>query len=121
MRYTFTSASGSTTVPMSRPSSTTVPPPEASRRCSPTRLTRTSGTAETAETPAVTRALASAMGYLGPAGQVVAAARDVPLPDLDLTLPATPQNPDAFARLSTELNLGGAAERILKAMASTAR
>ncbi len=67
-------------------------------------------------TPAVTRALASAMGYLGPAGQVVAAARDVPLPDLDLTLPATPQNPDAFARLTAQLGLGSSAERITAAM-----
>ena len=64
----------------------------------------------------MTRALASAMGYLGPAGQVVAAARDVPLPDLDLSLPATPQNPDAFARLTAQLGLGSSAERITAAM-----
>ena len=54
VRKILTSASGSTTVPMSRPSTTTLPGPAASSRCSPTRRARTAGTAETAETALVT-------------------------------------------------------------------
>ncbi len=68
--------------------------------------------------PAVQRALTDAVSYLGPAQQVVTAAPDAPVPaDLDLTLPSAPRDPQAFARLTEELNLGGSAERILKAMA----
>src|SRR5699024_69536 len=38
--------------------------------------------------PSVTRRLTAAVDYLGPARTVVAVATDVPLPELDLTLPA---------------------------------
>ena len=71
--------------------------------------------------PGVQRALASAMDYLGPAREVVTAARDVLLPEVDLTLPATPADPDLFAALTHELNLGGSAERILAALQRAGR
>ncbi|HRL48071.1 MAG TPA: 5'-3' exonuclease [Propioniciclava sp.] len=67
--------------------------------------------------PGVRRALTASVDYLGPAAQVVTAATAVPLPDLDLTLPRAPRDPDAFAHLSDELNLGGSAQRILAALA----
>ncbi len=67
--------------------------------------------------PAVARALSASVDYLGPAQQVVTAATDAPVPaDLDLTLPTAPRDPDAFARLTERLNLGGSADRILKAL-----
>lgn len=68
--------------------------------------------------PAIARSLASSLDYLGPAQQVVTAATDAPVPaDLDLTVPQAPRDPDAFARLTQDLNLGGAADRIVKALA----
>jgi 5'-3' exonuclease len=68
--------------------------------------------------PATLKArLAAAMAYLGPAREVVAVRADAPIPELDLTLPVAPADSVRFAALATELNLGGAAERILKAMA----
>lgn len=70
-----------------------------------------------ATTPGVQRALTSAQAYLGPAIQVVTAATDVPLPEVDLTLPRAPRDPEAFAALTRQLNLGGSAERILTALA----
>ncbi len=66
--------------------------------------------------PGVQRSLAAAMDYLGPAREVVTAARGVPLPEIDLTLPAEPKDADLFAALTEELNLGGSAERILAAL-----
>lgn len=71
--------------------------------------------------PGVQRSLAAAMDYLGPAREVVTAARGVPLPELDLTLPATPKDPELFAALTDELNLGGSAERILAALQRAGR
>jgi len=62
--------------------------------------------------------IAAAVDYLGAAGEVVAVRRDVDLGILDLTLPTAPADPEAFARLTGELNLGGAADRILTALAS---
>jgi hypothetical protein len=41
----------------------------------------------------------------------------VDLGPLDLTLPSAPADPEAFARLTTELKLGGAADRIVAALA----
>ena len=70
-----------------------------------------------ATTPGVQRALTSAQAYLVPATQVVTAATDVPLPEVDLTLPRAPRDPEAFAALTRQLNLGGSAERILTALA----
>ena len=68
--------------------------------------------------PAVTRRLREAVGYLGPAREVVAVATDIPLPPLDLTLPATPPDPAAFAALAESLGLGGSADRLLQALAA---
>ena len=67
--------------------------------------------------PAVQRAIATHVDYLAAASQVVACERDVPLADVDLTLPRTPRDPARFAGLADLLNLGGAADRILAALA----
>ncbi|MEA4945742.1 MAG: 5'-3' exonuclease [Propionicimonas sp.] len=66
---------------------------------------------------AVTRRLQDAADYLGPARTVVAVATDVPLPALDLTLPAAPPDPAAFTVLAGTLGLGGSADRLLQALA----
>ena len=68
-------------------------------------------------TPAVSRALAANVDYLGAASEVVACVRDVALLDLDLTRPRAPRDPERFAALADELNLGGSAERIVAALA----
>ena len=68
----------------------------------------------------VQRSLAAAVDYLGPARAVVTAARGVPLPEVDLALPAAPKDPELFAALAEELNLGGSADRILAALAAAA-
>jgi len=68
--------------------------------------------------PTLTRRLAEAIDYLGPAGEVVAVRRDLPLAVPDLRLPSAPADPDEFARLSAELNLGSSAERLVKALAA---
>ncbi len=67
--------------------------------------------------PMITARIGAAIDYLGAAGEVVAVRRDVELGPLDLTLPSVPADPEAFARLATELKLGGAADRILAALA----
>lgn len=67
--------------------------------------------------PTLTARIVAAIEYLGAAGEVVAVRTDVELGPLDLTLPAVPADPDRFAELTTELNLGGAADRILAALA----
>ena len=66
----------------------------------------------------VQRSLAAAGDYLGPARAVVAAARGVPLPAVDLALPAPAEGPGLFAALAGELNLGGSADRTLAALAA---
>ena len=69
--------------------------------------------------PATTTAkLAAAVEYLGPAREVVAVRTDAPVPDVDLTLPGAPADPERFAELAAELGLGGSAERIAKALAN---
>ena len=68
-------------------------------------------------TPAIRRAVASHVGYLGAAQQVVGAVRDLPLPPTELSLPRSPRDPELFAELSGLLGLGGSAERILSALA----
>ncbi len=67
--------------------------------------------------PGVRRAISSHVDYLAAASQVVACEREVPLPDVDLTLPRTPRDPARFAQLAVDLNLGGAADRIIRALA----
>lgn len=68
--------------------------------------------------PAVSRALTASIDYLGPARQVVGAVRDLDLGTPDLTLPSSPAHPETFAELRELLNLGGAADRIVAAMAT---
>ena len=69
--------------------------------------------------PATTTAkLAAAVEYLGPAREVVTVRTDAPVPDVDLTLPGAPADPERFAELAAELGLGGSAERIVKALAN---
>lgn len=67
----------------------------------------------------MTARLAAAIDYLGPAREVVAVRTDAAVPDLDLRIPVSPVDPARFAELAEELNLGGAAERIVKALAGT--
>ncbi|MFT4108851.1 5'-3' exonuclease [Propionicimonas sp.] len=64
--------------------------------------------------------LKAAMDYLGPASEVVAVDRDAPVAERDLSLPSAPRDRVRFAALAEELNLGGPAERIVKALAATA-
>jgi 5''-3'' exonuclease (including N-terminal domain of PolI) len=66
--------------------------------------------------PTLAQRLAGAVDYLGPAATVVAVRRDLTLGRPELTLPAGPADPDAFARLSAQLNLGSSAERLLAAL-----
>lgn len=68
--------------------------------------------------PTLRQRLAAAIDYLGPAGEVVAVRRDLNLGDPQLGLPTSPADPDEFARLSAELNLGSSAERLVKALAA---
>jgi 5'-3' exonuclease len=67
--------------------------------------------------PTITARIAAAIDYLGAAGEVVAVRRDVALGPLDLTKPTVPADPERFAQLAADLNLGGAADRILAALA----
>lgn len=71
--------------------------------------------------PGITRRLAESVDYLGPARTVVAVATDVPLPDLDLTLPTAPPDSDRFRALAEALGLGGSATRLLQALAGRSR
>ncbi len=72
--------------------------------------------------PALTARLAAAVDYLAAARDVVRVRRDLPLPVTldDLQLPTAPADPDTFAELAELLNLGGAADRILAALALNA-
>ena len=66
--------------------------------------------------PKVALSLGASIDYLAAAGEVVAVATDVELPDVALELPRSPVDPDAFERLRTELALGGSADRILASL-----
>lgn len=68
-------------------------------------------------TPALRAAVQEQRDYLARAEAVVACRRDVALPDVDLTRPMQPRDPDRFDALVRELNLGGAATRIVDALA----
>ena len=77
----------------------------------------TTGRSRSGAAAATQRAIAANVDYLGAASLVVACERDVALPDVDLTRPRTPRDPERFAALAAELGLGGAADRILAALA----
>ena len=68
--------------------------------------------------PKIALSLKASIDYVAAAGEVVAVATDVELPQVALALPHSPVDPDAFDRLRTELALGGSADRILAAMAA---
>jgi 5'-3' exonuclease len=68
--------------------------------------------------PKIALSLKASIDYLAAAGEVVAVATDVDLPQVALDLPHSPVDPDAFDRLRTELALGGSADRILAALAA---
>lgn len=69
--------------------------------------------------PALTAKLSAGIDYLAAAREVVRVRRDIDLGvDFDaLALPTAPVRPDLFAELAEMLNLGGAGERILAALA----
>lgn len=64
-------------------------------------------------TPAQRRRLTEARPYLAVAPTVVRVAHDVPLPELDVTLPVTPRDPAAVRELGERWGLGGSLERLL--------
>ncbi len=71
--------------------------------------------------PAGTRArLLAARDYLEAARAVVRVAPDVPLPDYDDRLPATPARPAQLVALSERWGLDGALNRLLTALTATA-
>ena len=72
--------------------------------------------------PALTARLTAGIPYLGPAREVVRVRTDVPLQVTldDLVLPIAPVQPEVFAELADLLNLGGAADRIVAALALNA-
>jgi 5'-3' exonuclease len=66
---------------------------------------------------AVRGRLQEAAAYLTVAPQVVEVARDIDLPDQDLSLPrSAPVDPDRFAALVERWGLGGSAERVVRAL-----
>ncbi|MFI6453659.1 5'-3' exonuclease H3TH domain-containing protein [Streptosporangium amethystogenes] len=60
--------------------------------------------------------LSAARDYLRVAPEVVRVARDAPLPEADLTLPAKPRDRDALTALSERYGLGGPLERLTSAL-----
>ncbi len=72
--------------------------------------------------PALTNRLTAAIDYLAGAREVVRVKRDLPLGVSldDLRLPSAPAQPEVFAELAELLNLGGAADRIVAALAVNA-
>ncbi|MFT4295776.1 MAG: 5'-3' exonuclease [Micropruina sp.] len=72
--------------------------------------------------PALTARLAAGIDYLAGAREVVRVCRDIDLGVSldDLRLPTKPARPEVFAELAELLNLGGAADRIVTALALNA-
>ncbi|MFE5966523.1 5'-3' exonuclease H3TH domain-containing protein [Streptomyces sp. NPDC056463] len=68
-------------------------------------------------TPAKRRGIVEATAYLDVAPTVVRVAGDVPLPEFDPALPASPRDPEAVAELVTRWGLGGAVGRLLPVLA----
>src|SRR5437899_3709448 len=71
--------------------------------------------------PAIARRLATAREYLAAARRVVPPVADVPLPSLDLALPATPAHPRRLAHLVATPELDTPLERVRAALAAPAR
>jgi 5'-3' exonuclease len=68
--------------------------------------------------PGLRGKLAAARDYLAVAPTVVRVATDVPLPELDPALPATPADPDLLLALAEKWNLAGACRRLVDAMSA---
>ncbi|MDF4249509.1 5'-3' exonuclease [Streptomyces sp. WMMB303] len=68
-------------------------------------------------TPAQRTKFAEAADYLDVAPTVVRVARDVTLPDADLTLPRGPRDPELLDRLAERWGLGGSLRRLLEVLA----
>ncbi|MGW6024578.1 5'-3' exonuclease [Streptomyces sp. NPDC055099] len=64
-------------------------------------------------TPSQRKRLDESRAYVAVAPKVVRVAGDVPLPDVDLALPAEPRDPAALDDLAERWNLGGALKRLL--------
>ncbi|WP_409062599.1 5'-3' exonuclease H3TH domain-containing protein [Streptomyces sp. SYP-A7185] len=64
-------------------------------------------------TPSQRKRLTESRAYVAVAPKVVRVAGDVPLPDVDLALPAEPRDPAALDELAERWNLGGALKRLL--------
>ncbi|WP_432934502.1 5'-3' exonuclease [Microbispora sp. CA-135349] len=60
--------------------------------------------------------LAAARDYLEVAPAVVRVARDVPVPDVDITLPAAPRDPERLVALSEKYGLDSPLNRLLAAL-----
>ncbi|WP_236655298.1 5'-3' exonuclease [Streptacidiphilus carbonis] len=69
-------------------------------------------------TPAQRNRLAEATAYLAVAPKVVQVATDIPLPDLDPTLPRTPRDPVALDELSGRWGLATPVKRLLDVLAA---
>ncbi|KAB8162655.1 flap endonuclease [Streptomyces sp. 3MP-14] len=68
-------------------------------------------------TPAQHRRLREAADYLAVAPRVVRVVTDLPLPERDATLPASPRDPEALAALNERWGLGGSLSRLVAALA----
>jgi 5'-3' exonuclease len=64
-------------------------------------------------TPSQRKRLDEARPYLAVAPKVVRVADDVPLPDVDTTLPRTPRDPVVLEALAARWGLGGSLQRLL--------
>lgn len=68
--------------------------------------------------PTLRRKLADAREYLKVAPLVVAVRTDVPVPDIDATLPTAPRDPEALIDLGERWNLDASLNRVLNALAA---
>ncbi|MFI1682647.1 5'-3' exonuclease H3TH domain-containing protein [Streptomyces sp. NPDC020607] len=67
-------------------------------------------------TPSQRRRLDESRAYVAVAPKVVRVADDVPLPDVDVTLPHTPRDPAALDELAARWGLGGSLQRLLSTL-----
>jgi len=63
----------------------------------------------------------AAADYIEPARKVVAVAHDVPVGDLDPTLPGKPRDADALDALRDRWGLSTSVDRVLEALAGASR
>jgi 5'-3' exonuclease len=68
-------------------------------------------------TPAQRKRLVDATAYLAVAPKVVRVATDIPLPEVDPTLPTEPADPAALEALAARWGLGGSLHRLVDALA----